>query len=94
MTTVSFRKAHPFSGESITSICTHGSNIFRVLWTQEAFDLFDQNCLGWGKGRSSIHGWWLEMAVSDCAAMNLSRSSSSHVPSSHSREKKRLFCNF
>lgn len=73
MTTLSLRKAYPFSGESITSICMHCSNIFGVLWTQEAFDLFDQNYLGWGKRRSSIRGWWLEMAVSDRAAMKLSR---------------------
>lgn len=94
MTTVSFRKAYPFSGESITSICMHSSNIFRVLWTQKASNLFGQNYLGCGKRRSSIYGWWIEMAVSDCAAMNLSQSSSPQVPSSHSREKNRLFCNF
>lgn len=93
MTTLSLRKAYPFSGESITSICMHCSNIFGVLWTQEAFDLFDQNYLGWGKRISSIRGWWLEIAVSDRAAVKLSPSSSLHVPSSHRRKKNRLFCN-
>lgn len=85
---------YPFGGESITSIYMHCSDVFRVLCTWEAFDLLDQNYLGRGKRRSSRCGWWLETAVPDCAAMNLSWFSSLHVPSSHGREKNRLFCKF